>query len=194
MDKEVITTIKVPNGIETMVDAHHITIKTDKGEQKREFKSHRIVFEKKGNDIVIIGSPVNKQTRALMNTFIAHIQNMVIGMTFGYKYDLKITYSHFPMTAEIKNDVVYIKNFLGEKFPREARIVGATKVEIKGQDITVTGFNKEEVGQTATNIEQAAKVRGRDIRRFTDGVYLEKKGNIEEVPEDFGLQKIRGRE
>ncbi|MFA5764318.1 MAG: 50S ribosomal protein L6 [archaeon] len=193
-DNEIIQTIKIPAGIESKVDGHKISIKTKNGEITRDFKSHRLNFEKQGNSIIIVGTPINKSTRALLHTYAAHIKNMVRGLEFGFKYEMQITYSHFPMTAEVKNNEFIIKNFLGEKFPRTAKIVPGAKVEIKGQNITISGHDLEIVSQTAANIEQKTKVRGKDIRRFTDGIYISNKGTIDEVPETFDLQVIRGRE
>jgi large subunit ribosomal protein L6 len=37
-------------------------------------------------------------------------------------------------------------------------------------------MNKEEVGQTATNIEQASQVKRRDPRTFQDGIYIIERG------------------
>jgi len=45
-------------------------------------------------------------------------------------------------------------------------------VEAKGENVTVSGIDKEKVGQTAANIERATKVKKRDIRVFQDGVYI----------------------
>jgi len=65
-----------------------------------------------------------------------------------------------------------IENFLGERNPRKASIVEGVKVTAKGDDVTVSGIDKEKVGQTVANIERATKVKKRDIRVFQDGVYL----------------------
>ncbi len=40
----------------------------------------------------------------------------------------------------------------------------------------VTGINKESVGQTVANIEQATKIKSRDPRVFQDGIYVVAKG------------------
>lgn len=69
-----------------------------------------------------------------------------------------------------------IQNFLGERYPRKAEILETVKVEVKGEIITVTGIDKEKVGQTAANIERATKVKNRDIRVFQDGIYIVKRG------------------
>jgi large subunit ribosomal protein L6 len=39
----------------------------------------------------------------------------------------------------------------------------------------VKGVDKEAVGQTAANIEQATKVRRKDPRKFLDGIYIYEK-------------------
>ena len=43
-------------------------------------------------------------------------------------------------------------------------------------DVTVTGSDREKVGQTAANIERACKIKKRDRRVFQDGIYIVSKG------------------
>ena len=161
-------------------DSNTIVIKGPKGEIRRTFKTHRLHLSHKGNAITLEGKPNNKTTLDLLMSVDSHIKNIVEGLKFGYKTDMKIFYSHFPMTAKVDGKVVKITNFTGEKFTRIAKIVGNTKVEIKGEDVTVSGINKEDVGQTVANLEQTTKVKGKDIRRFQDGIYLTTRGNIDE--------------
>ncbi|MEM2793065.1 MAG: 50S ribosomal protein L6, partial [Candidatus Methanomethylicia archaeon] len=44
--------------------------------------------------------------------------------------------------------------------------------------IIITGINIENVGQTAANICQTARIKGLDPRVFQDGIYLYSKGEI----------------
>lgn len=192
--EEVVYRIVVPEGINFNLDKSKVTIKGPKGELTRDFENHKIKLEAKDREIIISGEISNKPTRAILMTTIAHIKNMIMGAKYAWKYELKLSYSHFPMTVEKGEGNVQIKNFVGEKFPRTAKVVGNTNVDIKGQDISLTGFNLEEVSQTSANIEQAARVKGKDIRRFTDGIYLVNKGSQEEIEEDFKIEIIRGRE
>ena len=60
---------------------------------------------------------------------------MIEGVNHGFEYDMKIVYSHFPMKATVKGDKFIIENFLGEKAPRHANIVGETKVAVKGTEV-----------------------------------------------------------
>ncbi|MGB1098957.1 MAG: 50S ribosomal protein L6, partial [Poseidonia sp.] len=39
-------------------------------------------------------------------------------------------------------------------------------------EVTVSGIDKEAVGQTAANIERCTTVKKRDRRVFQDGIYL----------------------
>ena len=109
---------------------------------------------------------------ALANTVKAHVRNMAEGVVNGYTRKLKILYSHFPISVELKGWEMLIKNFLGEEQPRKSRIIGQTKVEVKGQEVMVTGISKEDVGQTIANIRSATRIRNRDSRVFQDGFYI----------------------
>jgi len=94
------------------------------------------------------------------------------GVTQGFTYKLKIVFVHFPTTIRIQDRKVIIQNFLGERRPREAAIVGDVKVSVQGDDIIVEGIDIEEVGQTAANIQQATRIRRKDLRKFLDGIYV----------------------
>lgn len=171
--------IRLPQEVSVSIkEGNAVTLKGPKGELSRTFKTHRVIMTNEGNVITFTGSPNNKQTRILVETNSAHIRNMVEGLVYGYEYKMKMVYSHFPMSIAIEKGIVNIKNFLGEKFPRQSRIVGNTKVEVKGQDVTVSGINKEEVGQTASNLERKSKVKNKDIRRYQDGIYLVEVANM----------------
>ena len=116
-------------------------------------------------------SPHRKE-KALIGTFSAHIKNMIKGVTEGFEYKMKTVYSHFPIKISVEENEFIIQNFLGERSPRRAKILENVKVETIGDNVTVSGIDKEKVGQTAANIERAARVKNRDIRVFQDGVYL----------------------
>jgi large subunit ribosomal protein L6 len=89
---------------------------------------------------------------------------------------MKTVFSHFPIKNIVEGNHLVIQNFLGERAPRKADILPDVKVEVKAETITVSGVDKERVGQTAANIERATKVTNRDIRVFQDGIYIIKRG------------------
>jgi large subunit ribosomal protein L6 len=103
---------------------------------------------------------------------------MIKGVTQGFTYKMKVVYSHFPITVKVQGREVIVENFLGEKVPRKTEIFGNCVVKVSGQDITVEGINKEEVGQTVARIEQLTRVKNRDPRVFQDGIYLVERDGV----------------
>lgn len=171
-------TVQIPDGVDVHIDGMHIAVKGIKGELSRDFGDPRfnglINIEKKDSVIHVSGKG-SKIISAMVGTIAAHIRNMVAGAENGFRYDMKIMYTHFPMTVSVTGKEVQIKNFFGEKGLRIARIVGDTEVKIDKDAITLTGIDVEELGQTAANIERACKLTGRDRRIFQDGIFMTEK-------------------
>ncbi len=163
--------IPIPEGIEVIID-QGVMVKGSKGELTRKFKHPEIKISLEDDKVILESSFPKKKDKAILGTIKSHITNMIIGLTEGFTYRMKIVYAHFPMTVKSSGDKVIIENFLGERHPREAKILGDTKVQIKGDEVLVSGIDKEAVGQTMANLEQATKIKGRDPRVFQDGIYL----------------------
>jgi large subunit ribosomal protein L6 len=72
----------------------------------------------------------------------------------------------------VEGEKVLIHNFLGERIPRIAPIVKGVEVKVEGPEIKVSGIDIEAVGEMASRLERATQVKGRDRRRFLDGIYL----------------------
>lgn len=170
---EIAEEIKIPDGIEITIENDIIHVKGEKGSLSRVLSHPRIKMKIKDNSVKIsFSNSSHRKEKALMGTFVAHIKNMIKGVTEGFEYKMKTVYSHFPIKTNVEGNYFLIHNFLGERSPRKAKILDQVQVEVKGDDITVTGIDKEKVGQTVANIERATKITNRDIRVFQDGVYL----------------------
>ena len=162
-------TVEIPEGIEASLSGNTLRLKGKQGEVEREFRGTPVELRLEGNKLA-----VSAKSRAMEGTVRAHVKLMAKGVTDGFEKKLVIKYAHFPITLEVKGNEVLIKNFLGEKNPRRASVQGGCKVQVKGQDVSVTGTCKEDVGQTAANIREATKVRKKDVRIFQDGIYMER--------------------
>lgn len=167
--------IEVPDKVQVAVDGGNVTVKGPNGEVSRRLHDFNVDISKHGNSVFLVNNTGRAKHRALMGTFGAHIRNMIHGVTEGFECKMKIVYAHFPIKASVKGDVFVIENFLGEKYPRKADVVGKAKVAVKGDQVVITGADIEEVGQTAANIERATKIRGYDPRIFQDGIYITEK-------------------
>jgi large subunit ribosomal protein L6 len=178
---ETVTTVEIPEGVEGTLEGRIVTIKGEKGELVRDFSHAPINIQLDGKTVTVQASWPRKKEAALVGTVRSHIQNMIKGVTKGFTYKLKIVFSHFPITVKIKEKTLTIENFTGERNPRKAKIMGETKVTVKGDDIIVQGINLEDVSQTAANIQNATKIRKKDPRVFLDGIYVyEKHEGIQE--------------
>ena len=176
--------VRVPEGVEVSIDGMKVTVKGPKGELTRDFSHARNIIlrldeDEEGKKVVVEAFFANRRVKALVGTIAAHIENMIIGVTKGFRYKLKIVYSHFPVTVKVQGDKVIIENFLGEKAPRVAKILPGVTVKVQKDDVIVEGIDIEAVGQTAANIEQATKVKDKDRRVFVDGIYIYEKGVAE---------------
>ncbi len=107
------------------------------------------------------------------NALAREIGNDIKGVTNHFEFKMKSVHAHFPITVEVKGQVIHINNIIGERVPRLAKIAGATKVEIKGQNVRIYGPSLDDVSQTAANVRKACRMRNKDTRVFQDGLYFE---------------------
>ncbi len=167
--------VEIPEDVEVTVEGNTVKVKGPKGELERELKYPGVQIFAEDGKVVVFKEFPRKRDIAIARTFKAHIANMIKGVTEGFTYRLKVVYSHFPMTVKVQGDEVLIENFLGEKNPRKAKILPGVTVKVMGQEVIVEGIDKEAVGQTAANIEQATRITKWDRRVFQDGVYIVEK-------------------
>jgi large subunit ribosomal protein L6 len=167
--------IEIPEKVQVSLHEGTVKVKGPQGEVTKRLVHPRVKVEVKGKHVVVSSELPRKREKALVGTYGAHIRNMLVGATKGFEYKMKIVYAHFPIKTAIKGDTFVIENFLGEKFPRKTKILGVTKVQVKGDQVVLNGPNVEDVGQTAANIEKATKIKGFDPRVFQDGIYITEK-------------------
>lgn len=173
LEKEGVIEVLVPEGVNVYMRDGKLVAKGPMGECAKDFS--RIPVELRLEDGKVVIKPLLKKRRgyAVLKTSASHVRNLLLGVLRGYVYKLKIAYAHFPLSVKVKGGEVVIENFLGERAPRRARIVGSlTKVRVEGDDVIVEGPCLEEVSQTAANIELATKIKEKDPRVFLDGVYV----------------------
>jgi len=172
----IIEAVPIPNGLAVDIEGRKIIVKGPKGTLEKNFDDPRfnslIDITLDQNKLVIKSWDEKRKVRAMIGTMQSHVKNMIAGVNEGYKYSMKIVYTHFPMSVNVAGNKVEIKNFLGEKGARIADIAGDCKIHVDKENIEISGINVEDVSQTAANIENACKLRGRDRRIFQDGIYI----------------------
>lgn len=169
--KEIKAEIEIPEGI-TVEVGESIKIKGKAGEITKKLFNPNVKISKEGNKIMFKALKTTKREQKLVNTFKAHIKNMLKGCIEAYTYKLKICSGHFPMNVSVKGNEFVVKNFFGEKIPRVLKIKEGAKVKVEGDVINVESPNKEIAGQVAADIEQLT-IRGNyDLRIFQDGIWI----------------------
>lgn len=168
--------LEVPlNGAKAQYENYILTITGERGEVSKLFKYPHvnIIVE---DEVVKVGTDrLSKRENKIIKTYVAHIKNLVEGVTNGFEYKLKVVYSKFPVTVEMNGNTFVIKNLLGERQPRRIQIPEDVEVKANGADITVTGNNKERCGQVAASLEQLASITNLDRRVVQDGIFITEK-------------------
>jgi large subunit ribosomal protein L6 len=167
--------LEIPEDVTAEVDHLDVTIEGPEGAVTRRLWYPDVTVEVEDGSVVIESDAEDAKTNATVGTFESHVRNAFHGVTEGWEYKMEVFYSHFPMQVRSEGDEVVIENFLGEKASRRTTIHGDTDVSVDGEHVTLSGPNKDHVGQTAADIEQLTRVRGKDTRVFQDGVYITEK-------------------
>jgi large subunit ribosomal protein L6 len=173
--------IKIPENVKVEIHNKKVKVSGPKGSLEKDFSyAKNIIISFENEEIVLKAFMGRSREKAVLYSVASHIRNMITGVTKGFRYYLKIIFTHFPMSVSVSGDKVIISRFLGEKKDRVAKIIGDTKVYVKDKDIIVEGIDIEAVAQTAANIENAVKRHYFDKRVVMDGIYIYKKEVIEE--------------
>jgi large subunit ribosomal protein L6 len=167
--------IEIPDDVSAETDHLELTVEGPNGSVTRRLWYPDIEVTVEDGAVVIAAENEDAKTNATVGTFESHVANMIHGVTDGWEYTMEVYYAHFPMQVNVEGDEVVIENFLGESAARRTPIRGDTDVQIDGETVTLSGSDKEAVGQTAADIEQLTKVTDKDTRVFQDGVYIVEK-------------------
>ena len=150
--------VAMPQGVSASLQGRVLSVKGKLGEAKKNFDKINVNIAVEGNRVVFTPFSTKKKDNVIINTVSSIVNNMVTGVTKGFTYKVKVVYAHFPITVKTKGKQILVENFVGERSPRVAEIVGDTKVTVEGDDVIVKGESVEDVGQTAANIELASKI------------------------------------
>lgn len=154
--------ILIPQGVEVKVEGQKVLVKGPKGELSREIRPE-LKVELKDGQLVVSPSVETKATSALWGLTRQLLNNMVHGVQQGYERKLEIEGLGFKAALEGENLVLSVGFSHPVKIEAPARI----KFSVEKNIITVSGADKELVGQTAANIRKVKKpepYKGKGIR------------------------------
>ncbi|KAK3299048.1 ribosomal protein L6, alpha-beta domain-containing protein [Chaetomium fimeti] len=181
-------TLEVPENVKVSIKSRLVTVEGPRGKLVKDLSHIAVSFSSPKKNL--IGIEIHHGVRknvAALRTVRTIINNLITGVTKGFKYKMRYVYAHFPINvnldknAETGNWEVEIRNFIGEKIVRNVVMQPGVEAEIsKNQkdELVLFGNSLEAVSQSAADIQQICRVRNKDIRKFLDGLYVSEKGNV----------------
>lgn len=166
--------IELKEGVEFSIDADNVvTIKGEKGSDSLQIHDS-INVEKKDGELIVNRSGEEKIDRSLHGLYRSLINNMVIGVSEGYKKELEIIGVGY--RASLSNGVLELQ--LGFSHPIFFVAPDGVDIEVdtktkKNPMVIVSGINKELVGQVAAKIRSLRPpepYKGKGIRYVDEWV------------------------
>lgn len=165
--------IPIPSGTTVTFNEGVLTVKGPKGELVRELRDEvKVVLD--ASSITV--SPAKEEifARALWGTYASHIKNMIAGVTTPFSKKLILEGVGFK--SEVKGKDLALA--LGFSHPVSVPIPEGLTVTAEKNNITISGIDKEAVGQFAAKVRSLKKpepYKGKGFR-YDDEVIRRKQG------------------
>jgi large subunit ribosomal protein L6 len=164
--------IAVPSGVDVTIDGRTLTVKGPKGTLTREL--HPDIAVAREDDRLVVTRPTeqktHKQLHGLTRTL---VNNMVVGVTDGYRKSLEITGVGY-RAAKVGEK---LQLNLGYSHPIEIAPPQGISFEVENPThLSVVGIDKELVGQVAAQVRSTRKpepYKGKGVRYA--GEYIRRK-------------------
>ena len=155
--------IAVPSGVDVSIDGRNVTVKGPKGELSREL--HPEIGVARDGDAIVVTRPTEAKThRQLHGLTRTLVNNMVVGVTEGYRKPLEITGVGY--RAALVGRKLQLN--LGYSHPIEIDPPAGITFEVENPTrLAVLGIDKELVGEIAARVRATRKpepYKGKGVR------------------------------
>ncbi|HGO5802796.1 TPA: 50S ribosomal protein L6 [Streptococcus equi subsp. zooepidemicus] len=163
--------IIIPAGVEIINNDNVVTVKGPKGELTREFNKN-IEIKVEGNEMTLVRPDDSKEMKTIHGTTRANLNNMVVGVSEGFKKELEMKGVGY--RAQLQGSKLVLS--VGKSHQDEVEAPeGIAFTVANPTSISVEGINKEVVGQTAAYIRSLRSpepYKGKGIRYVGEYVRL----------------------
>lgn len=156
--------IPVPAGVDVTIDGRHLTVKGPKGQLEFDVAGE-ITVRQDGTELLVERPDDERANRAMHGLVRSMVNNMVVGVTDGYRKDLDIVGVGYRATA---SGPARLELALGFSHPVSVEAPEGISFEVSAPTtIGIIGIDKQLVGQVAANIRAIRKpepYKGKGVR------------------------------
>lgn len=166
--------ISIPDGVTVRVTDNTISVKGPKGELERVLHDD-IGLEIREKEVMVAPRRETKKTNALWGLSRSLVANMIEGVVNGFKKELEFEGIGFRVSIDGNNS---LQMQLGFSHPVRFKAPEGIIFNVEKNIITVSGINKELVGETAASVralKPPEPYKGKGIR-YRDEVIIRKAG------------------
>ncbi len=156
--------ISVPSGVEVSINGRDVNVKGPKGSLRHEVPEP-ITIRQDGNQLVVERPDDERRSRSLHGLTRTLVNNMVLGVSDGFRKELEIIGVGYRATAQGDNK---LELALGFSHPVRVEAPNGVTFEVPAATrINVVGIDRQQVGQVAADIRSIRKpepYKGKGIR------------------------------
>jgi large subunit ribosomal protein L6 len=144
--------VDIPSGVTITIDPDTITVAGSKGTLKQ-FTMPGVTVKQEGDQIVVTrenDEPKNRSKHGLMRSL---VNNMVVGVSTGFSKQLEINGVGYRVALSGNT----LKMNLGFSHEVVYTLPVGVNATVEGNVITISGFDKQQVGQVAAEIRALKK-------------------------------------
>ena len=160
--------IEIPDNVEVKIEEQTILVKGPKGELSREILPEiKVVIEDK--KILVLPKVKTKRSSAFWGLTRALLDNLVKGVTLGYEKKLEMRGVGYRANMEGDDLILH----LGFSHPVKVKSPEGIKFSVEKNIISVSGIDKELVGQVASKIRKVRPpepYKGKGVRYLGEAV------------------------
>lgn len=171
--------VSLSSGVKAEIKGGSLTVTGPKGALSLEIHPKVKISLVENEILVDVDKKEDKRQKALWGLFRALVQNLVLGVTTGFEKKLEVNGVGFKVALQGTKLVMA----LGFSHPVEVEVPKDISVAVEKNLITISGADKQRVGQFAAEIRELKKpepYKGKGIK-YIDETVLRKAGKVVKV-------------
>ncbi|MDO5634540.1 MAG: 50S ribosomal protein L6 [Micrococcus sp.] len=154
--------ITVPSGVDITVDGARVSVKGPKGQLEHTVPAP-ITATLEDGTVTVARPNDERESRSLHGLTRTLVNNMILGVTEGFSKQLEVVGTGYRVMAKGQD----LEFALGYSHPVSVKCPEGISFTVEGNKVTVTGIDKQKVGETAANIRKLRKpdpYKGKGVR------------------------------